>query len=67
MDDGIPLDEETTATLEEIGWRKKFQVMRAIMHARKGEATPVELSFLARHIGYYYPKTPKYLRRKKSQ
>lgn len=59
--DTFPENQETTASKQEIGWWKKFQVARAIRHAREGVATPTELSFLARHAGKYYPDTPRNL------
>ena len=47
--DGLPRDEEFPATREEVGFWKRFQVERAINHARRGEATLADLNFLRRH------------------
>ncbi len=45
-DDGIPQDEETEATKQEIGWWKQHQVKVAIHAVRYGVATPDQLHLL---------------------
>lgn len=47
--DGLPKDEEFPATPKEVGFWKRFQMSRAISHARRGEATLTELNYLRRH------------------
>jgi len=60
-----PVDLETTATSQEIGWWRQHQFRRAMRKARAGEATELELIYLAKR-GYFYPDTPKeYLKRPK--
>ena len=44
--DKLPLDQETVATLQEVGWWKQFQFKRALRHLRRGEATLVEQRYL---------------------
>jgi len=56
--DKYPRDLETQATSKEIGWWKRHQFRRAMIKARAGEATLVELIYLAKH-GFYYPTTPR--------
>ena len=51
-------EEETSATDQEIGWWKQQQFKRAMRHARAGEATEIELIYLAKK-GYFYKDTPK--------
>ena len=45
------------ATDEEIRWQKGLQFKRALLHARKGEATPMELCYLFRKGGISFPTT----------
>ncbi|MBI5151351.1 MAG: hypothetical protein HZA34_02125 [Candidatus Pacebacteria bacterium] len=47
-DDLLP-HAETTATAQEIGWWKQFQIRRAIHHARYGVATNAEIHLLHEH------------------
>ncbi|OGJ37839.1 MAG: hypothetical protein A2383_02000 [Candidatus Pacebacteria bacterium RIFOXYB1_FULL_39_46] len=61
--DGLPQNQESVATPEEIGWRKQYQMRRAIGKARRGVATREDLIYLAKH-GLYYPDTPRSLRKK---
>ena len=56
--DPDPQDVEIAATTQEIGWWKQLQFRRAMRNARAGNATLVELRYLANH-GYIYPSTPK--------
>ena len=51
-------DEEISATEQEIGWWKQQQFRKAMRHARNGEATEIELIYLAKK-GYFYKETPK--------
>lgn len=59
--DNLPIDQETSASTQEIGWWKQHQFRRAMRHARAGEATEAEYRLLA-NKGYYYPKTPWFLK-----
>lgn len=47
--DCLAADVETSASEQEIGWWKKFQIGRAIHHARYGKSTPVEIHLLITH------------------
>jgi hypothetical protein len=47
--DTLPPDEETTATPQEIGWWKRYQISRAIHHMRYGRPTRVEIHLLQNH------------------
>jgi len=47
--DNLLPDEETIASVKEVGWWKQFQVGRAIRHARNGIATSVEIHLLEKH------------------
>jgi len=47
--DELPSDQETVASEKEIGWRKQFQIRRALYNARYHIATPVELHLLWIH------------------
>lgn len=40
---------ETTASSQEVGWWKQFQIRRAIHHARYGIATTAEIHLLQKH------------------
>lgn len=45
--DSLPRDLETTATGQELGWWKQYQVRRAIGHYRRGMATKEELHLIS--------------------
>lgn len=55
---------ETVATEQEIEWIKGEHLWRARQHAQAGQATLVELRYLAEN-GFFYPTTPKQYRPKK--
>lgn len=63
IQDPDPKNLETTATPQEIGWWKQQQFRKAMKHARAGEATEVELIYLAKK-GYYYKNTPSEYKKK---
>lgn len=46
IQDDLPLDLETVASPQEIGWWKQFQFRRALRHLRMGISTPVEQRYL---------------------
>lgn len=60
--DGLPLDEETTASPQHMGWRYQWQVRRALHNARNHVATPEEIDYLRKH---HLPVSPHSVRRTK--